>query len=202
MKAKQKGGWKWVAGGLALIIAYQMGYDSGSERVVSAQPAIAESGYLAAADEPLMGSADAALPASADFAPDVPTDLNETIAVAAGADSLGASTNDPPRTSASDTPSGYLADPILSAANDDETGDVGTGSVGDAVALASSTAVPPPAAPSSYTVSKPAAYGCAENGSCYGDISTATGRPKTVSVSGYYRRDGTYVRGHYRSRPR
>ena len=45
-------------------------------------------------------------------------------------------------------------------------------------------------------------YPCAENGSCYGDISTLTGRPKTVRVQGYYRKDGTYVRGHYRSRPR
>jgi hypothetical protein len=43
---------------------------------------------------------------------------------------------------------------------------------------------------------------CAENGSCSGDISATTGRPKTVQVRGYYRRDGTYVRGHYRSRPR
>ena len=43
---------------------------------------------------------------------------------------------------------------------------------------------------------------CAENGSCYGDISVATSRPKTVHVKGYYRRDGTYVRGHYRSKPR
>ena len=43
---------------------------------------------------------------------------------------------------------------------------------------------------------------CAENGSCYGDISSLTGRPKTVHVRGYYRADGTYVRGHYRSRPR
>ena len=41
---------------------------------------------------------------------------------------------------------------------------------------------------------------CAENGSCYGDISGTTGRPKTVGVQGYYRRDGTYVRGYYRSR--
>lgn len=48
----------------------------------------------------------------------------------------------------------------------------------------------------------PPSYGCAENGSCYGDISSSTGRPKTVSVSGYHRKDGTYVRGHYRSRPR
>ena len=41
---------------------------------------------------------------------------------------------------------------------------------------------------------------CAENGSCYGDISSITGRPKTIKVDGYYRSDGTYVRGHYRSR--
>lgn len=43
---------------------------------------------------------------------------------------------------------------------------------------------------------------CAENGSCYGDLSTATGRPKTVHVNGYFRKDGTYVRGYYRSPPR
>jgi len=42
----------------------------------------------------------------------------------------------------------------------------------------------------------------AENGSYYGEISTNTYRPKTVHVKGYYRKDGTYVRGHYRSRPK
>jgi hypothetical protein len=41
---------------------------------------------------------------------------------------------------------------------------------------------------------------CAENGSCYGDISDQTRKPKTVEVKGYYRRNGTYVRGHYRSK--
>lgn len=41
---------------------------------------------------------------------------------------------------------------------------------------------------------------CAENGSCYGDISDLTGRPKTTHVNGYFRTDGTYVRGHYRSK--
>jgi lysozyme family protein len=45
-------------------------------------------------------------------------------------------------------------------------------------------------------------YGCAENGSCYGDTSAATGAPKTVHVDGYTRKDGTYVREHYRSAPR
>ncbi len=42
----------------------------------------------------------------------------------------------------------------------------------------------------------------AENESYYGQISESTGRPKTVYVRGYYRKDGTYVRSHYRSPPR
>ena len=41
----------------------------------------------------------------------------------------------------------------------------------------------------------------AENGSYYGEPNKS-GVPKTISVSGYYRKDGTYVRGHYRSAPR
>jgi len=48
----------------------------------------------------------------------------------------------------------------------------------------------------------PTAPAVAKNGSYYGQISDATGRPKTVHVDGYYRKDGTYVRGHYRSAPR
>ena len=40
----------------------------------------------------------------------------------------------------------------------------------------------------------------AENGSRYGEISPATGKPKTTFVNGYTRKDGTYVRGHYRSK--
>jgi hypothetical protein len=45
----------------------------------------------------------------------------------------------------------------------------------------------------------PSGGGCAENGSCYGDISSINGMPKTTHVDGYYRSNGTYVRGHYRS---
>jgi hypothetical protein len=41
--------------------------------------------------------------------------------------------------------------------------------------------------------------GCSETGSCYGDLSTATGRPRTNYVRGYFRRDGTYVGSYYRS---
>lgn len=36
--------------------------------------------------------------------------------------------------------------------------------------------------------------------SCYGDISTVTGLPRTHYVRGYYRKNGTYVRPYYRSR--
>lgn len=52
-----------------------------------------------------------------------------------------------------------------------------------------------PARPGEY---KPS---IAENGSYFGEISKNTGRPKTVHIKGYYRKDGTYVRGHYRSKP-
>lgn len=55
------------------------------------------------------------------------------------------------------------------------------------------------------TISAPrtgSSAGCAENGSCYGDVSTPTGGAKTVHVRGYFRRNGTYVRSHYRSRGR
>jgi hypothetical protein len=44
------------------------------------------------------------------------------------------------------------------------------------------------------------APGVAEDGSYYGEISTVNGLPRTHLVSGYYRNDGTYVRGYYRSR--
>ena len=50
------------------------------------------------------------------------------------------------------------------------------------------------------SISVPVDAPCAENGSCYGDPN-ANGVPKTVHVDGYYRKDGTYVRGYYRSAP-
>ena len=65
---------------------------------------------------------------------------------------------------------------------------------------------PPPTltgATGSPTTAAPAAPPLvAGNGSYYGEISKETGRPKEVHVNGYYRKDGTYVRGHYRSSPR
>lgn len=60
------------------------------------------------------------------------------------------------------------------------------------------------APPESYylLVREPVYSNGAENGSYYGQVSDSTGRPKTVYVNGYYRKDGTYVRSHYRSTPR
>ncbi|MGA8222526.1 MAG: hypothetical protein WB780_12800 [Candidatus Acidiferrales bacterium] len=55
-------------------------------------------------------------------------------------------------------------------------------------------------APAGQNTSSTATAPCAENGSCYGDLN-ANGVPKTVHVNGYYRKDGTYVRGYYRSAP-
>src|SRR5437762_513972 len=58
-----------------------------------------------------------------------------------------------------------------------------------------------PSIPATETVPSTAGTGlCAENGSCYGDLN-ANGVAKTVHVDGYYRKDGTYVRGYYRSAP-
>lgn len=59
--------------------------------------------------------------------------------------------------------------------------------------------VAPVAAKSPATV--PAAPEAADNGSQYGEISPTTGNPKTVHVKGYYR-NGKWVKGHYRSKPR
>lgn len=56
--------------------------------------------------------------------------------------------------------------------------------------------------PTPSPTARPVAPPVAENGSYYGQISPQTGQPKTVHVNGYYRKDGTYVREHYRSPPR
>src|SRR5690242_16434061 len=50
------------------------------------------------------------------------------------------------------------------------------------------------------SVSSSVVPGTTENGSYYGEPNK-NGVPKTVYVHGYFRRDGTYVRSHYRSAP-
>jgi len=108
-----------------------------------------------------------------------------------------APTPEPARTSATPIPYRPLPSPEQAAA---------------AVSRSATTSAPPASAPSSLGTisgsyrhsSLPVTTGppVAENGSYYGEISDKTGRPKTVEVRGYYRSDGTYVRGHYRSAPR
>lgn len=68
-------------------------------------------------------------------------------------------------------------------------------------ASASGTLSVASAAPKSVDY-RPYLPGVAENGSYRGEVSAETGRPKSVYVRGYTRRDGTYVQGHYRSAPR
>ena len=45
-------------------------------------------------------------------------------------------------------------------------------------------------------------YNMAENGDIYGADNDGDGRREYIYVHGYYRKDGTYVRGHYRAAPR
>lgn len=42
----------------------------------------------------------------------------------------------------------------------------------------------------------------AENGDYYNYDNDGDGRKEPVHVKGYYRKDGTYVREHYRAKPR
>jgi hypothetical protein len=86
----------------------------------------------------------------------------------------------------------YAATPLRSASKPSEEPLSGTSTY-------SPPAYTPPAYDPPRTIYSPPV---AENGSYYGESSPATGRRKTVHVEGYYRRDGTYVRGHYRSTPR
>ncbi len=211
MADQQAGGWKWIAGVFALVVTYQVGYDSGSKDATATQPAA----VLQSSNVPSLANVtgvDALTVSPGDTSVEpVSADLNTL----AGSDETSNTTTDSdtaPASALASVPARepwarYRSDPIVTAANDDEGIDpADLDQAVDALTAAPSPTITPDAAPStalsSYVPSKPSSYGCAENGSCYGDISAATGRAKTVSVSGYFRKDGTYVRGHYRSRPR
>ena len=73
------------------------------------------------------------------------------------------------------------------------TGSGTCSSHGGVASATSSTSPRPPVSAASSTAS---------GGSCPGCISPETGRPQTVYVPGYTRKDGTYVRPHWRSPPR
>lgn len=53
--------------------------------------------------------------------------------------------------------------------------------------------------PSAAPVAQPT---CVERDDCASEVAVGTGRPKTVFVRGYYRKDGVYVRPYRRSKPR
>lgn len=61
------------------------------------------------------------------------------------------------------------------------------------------TYVPP--APLYTPTPAPSAPSCSGYG-CYGQPSATTGQPRTETVNGYIRSDGTYVAPYVRSRPR
>lgn len=75
---------------------------------------------------------------------------------------------------------------------DGETGSLVVGNVAERMIAA---------LPSTNYGSGEGSSGCKSAG-YYGEMSCLTGRAKTVHVSSYRRKDGTYVRSHYRSRPR
>lgn len=51
----------------------------------------------------------------------------------------------------------------------------------------------------SFTFNSLAYYGNNNDYSGFGEISEETNRPKTKHIDGYYRKDGTYVKDHYKS---
>lgn len=210
------GGGKWALVAVGLLIAYSAGYSSGSGEQPTAYDSSApaysadSTAFTAAtAVEPAAATEDAAVDdaESSDAPVEDAEDYadaeyygdseDEGVAVAAVTDANGAS----------DIIANDRA--FASPASPGDTGTYSQAAAATAVAASTSTVRPSSQyqPPTSYTYTPPATTsrpvaGCAENGSCYGDISAATGRPKTVAVSGYFRKDGTYVRSHYRSKPR
>jgi hypothetical protein len=202
--------WKWIGGFVALGLAYGIGYDGG---------------YSEGRRTPVVDSASVIAAPAAEPSPlSPPAQVSDS--VQAGPTTLASidAVDDQSADDAYSAPSLIGAAPIQSSGKlaayearpqapsaiiEDDPGDVvrapGYGPIvpdepGPPVATESPLASEQVATVTPKSVQP--TYGCAENGTCYGDISAATGRPKTVAVQGYFRRDGTYVRGHYRSSPR
>ena len=219
---KSGGVWKWVAGAFALVISYGAGFEAGRDesRTTSGQTEEVAS-FVEATSAPILAEAEPAdpalLPSATPAKPEtaLPTDEvdgrnSEAAGFATG--SLHASETS---TSSTELTPAILAAATQAALDDDGEDEPSAPSL--ETALSSVPSVDTASSPnpvgddstsSSVAYSAPIALpsrstgGCAENGSCYGDVSSATGRAKTISVGGYYRRDGTYVRGHYRSSAR
>jgi hypothetical protein len=202
--AKQGGnGWMWLISGVAAIaLINSTGKESAPANEAAPwlnDPVV----YPAETVEPEAATEVgrdllAAQPAYGDYLPDV------AVTVKAAQDETDGSED----TAAAAPPLSALS--LADSSEDDSLAEDGSGDSGTTLArkIETTPALQPVSsgasslASASYDPPAPVRYGCAENGSCYGDISPATLRPKTVSVRGYFRKDGTYVRGHYRSRPR
>lgn len=220
------GGGKWIVGGIAVILAYGVGYGAGEAEGLrrNADPvAPAAAAYALPQPESTVETAATSLPAPP--APEGADDAEQESRDNGGSVDLygedefkpyAAGPPSPPSGTTYATPGTVQAGlnpppaPTIrpmaasTAAPPTSTGTVYPYTAPRSINSAGSTnGYPPVTAEAPAPVTRaPVVGGCAENGSCYGDISATTGRPRTVHVGGYYRRDGTYVRGHYRSRPR
>lgn len=206
--------WKWVAGALAIALSYNVGYESGFSANPPLSPPSTGLSYEATPDvtavdgttlpaDPLLTAAVTAPAAGGLPKVEVPQHLRDKLEALANEPQLE---ERPSLAVAGD----YSSFPLTEEEDADEAvgtaavlaSDQASDSTGSEERSAYAATIAAPIAPDSYLAPKSLALGCAENGSCYGDISVATGRAKTVAVRGYYRSDGTYVRGHYRSKPR
>lgn len=201
--------WKWVVAAGGLYFAYSLGYDDGK---AASRP----TGYVAYEASPAISSA---VPSA--------TRSSEPDEAAEAAAATALASSDAPAAAEGGTSSDdyyYINDQggLVDASASSPTWQPSP-SPATSPSASYAQAPEPQTSPASYPTPTPsesvwgpraavkaapvagalaaiAVGGCAEDGSCFGDFSEATGRPRTVRVQGYYRRDGTYVRGHYRSR--
>jgi hypothetical protein len=70
---------------------------------------------------------------------------------------------------------------------------------GKTIHLVGRPQIEPTTPPPTYSSPGGGSWGCT-SGNYYGAISCVTGLPKTTHVRSYFRKDGTFVQSHYRSR--
>lgn len=195
-------GWKWIAGLLALGVVYQAGFEQGRQNSPgSTSHSASASGGTGSEFSAFDYSAPLPAGAPATLAPIEPI-AAEPVSAAPDYD-----LEEPEPTTVAAPPAYASAAPAVAPASRPSLSSPTALDELDASEPVTTAQYRPDIEPAPATRSpandyRPAIPGpaCAENGSCYGDISTTTGRPRTTHVRGYFRRDGTYVRGHYRSR--
>lgn len=210
---KTGGNGGWLALG-ALVLGYVLGQSSGTS-----------SNEQAYGETPT-----ATLGTTVEDADDNATAAIQTELAEANEEALSLTPEEDSETSKTDDPTGeqvataYYTEPTKTADETRfaETSD-GIGSPDDAIAAAAisgtaatvatggpwtryqsasnASSYPTPAYNYSPPTGSYAAPKC-EGVGCYGAISETTGLPRTTYVKGYFRKDGTYVQPHYRSRRR